>query len=75
MTRVQSLKNELEQHIQYLSEERLNHLVNYAKLLSQQEKIADRYTHVTQKKYIEEYIGGISHGSLAKDIDNELYGE
>ena len=22
-----------------------------------------------------EYIGGVSHGSLAKDIDTELYGE
>jgi len=22
-----------------------------------------------------EFIGGVSHGSLAKDIDSELYGE
>jgi hypothetical protein len=27
------------------------------------------------KDPILKYIGGISHGSLAKNIDNELYGE
>jgi hypothetical protein len=27
------------------------------------------------KDPILEFIGGVSHGSLAKDIDNELYGE
>ena len=28
-----------------------------------------------EKDPIFEFIGGISHGSLSKDIDNELYGE
>lgn len=27
------------------------------------------------KDPILEFIGGVSHGSLAKDIDSELYGE
>ncbi len=28
-----------------------------------------------EKDPILEFIGGVSHGTLAKDIDNDLYGE
>lgn len=73
MTKSDELKKELIQQIQLLSEENLAHLLSYAKFLEYQPEktVADENS---AKTFLNEYIGGISDGRLAKNIDEELYG-
>ncbi|MBI3302214.1 MAG: DUF2281 domain-containing protein [Deltaproteobacteria bacterium] len=73
------LKEQLIQGIEKLPEDRLQEVLDFVEyLLNKEQK-----TPVTElrkgldpaKDPILKFIGGVSHGSLAKDIDKELYGE
>ncbi len=74
MPETQDLRKELEGHIHCLPAEELYNLLSYAKFLGR------RHEHVGSKddpivsSFLKAYIGGVSKGNLAKDIDKELYG-
>jgi len=71
------LKERLYTTIEQIPESKLGEVLDFMEFLLKKER------HSTQKRFdldplrdpILEFIGGVSHGSLAKDIDNELYGE
>lgn len=73
------LKEQLVQEIEKLPEERLGEVLDFVGYLLSKEKKA-RVTEPREdldpaKDPILQFIGRVSHGSLAKDIDRELYGE
>ncbi len=71
------LKERLYTTIEQIPESKLGEVLDFMEFLLKKER------HSTKKRFdldplrdpILEFIGGVSHGSLAKDIDNELYGE
>ena len=71
------LKERLYTAIEKIPESKLGEVLDFMEFLLKKERNS------TQKRFdldplrdpILEFIGGVSHGSLAKDIDNELYGE
>jgi len=71
------LKKRLHTTIEQIPESKLGEVLDFMEFLLRKER------HSTKKTFdldplrdpILEFIGGVSHGSLAKDIDNELYGE
>jgi len=74
---VKELKERLYTTIEQIPESKLGEVLDFMEFLLKKER------HSTKKTFdldplrdpILEFIGGVSHGSLAKDIDNELYGE
>jgi len=72
---VEIIKNEISGCISGMSEHQLIHVLNYIRfMLSEPSHKPDDITVRKEKTFIREYIGGVSHGSLAADIDEELYG-
>jgi hypothetical protein len=73
------LKEHLIQEIEKLPEDRLQEVLDFVGyLLNKEQKIQGtepRKGLDPAKDPILKFIGGVSHGSLAKDIDKELYGE
>lgn len=72
---IETIRNEITGSIDGLSEKQLHQVLRYIReMLSTQSQKMNIVN--TQKKgmFIEGYIGGVSHGSLAVDIDEELYG-
>jgi len=71
------LKERLYTAIEKIPVSKLGEVLDFMEFLLKKERNS------TQKRFdldplrdpILEFIGGVSHGSLAKDIDNELYGE
>lgn len=71
------IKERLYTTIEEIPESKLGEVLDFMEFLLKKDR------HSTQKRFdldplgdsILEFIGGVSHGSLAKDIDNELYGE
>ena len=71
------IKDRLYTTIEEIPESKLGEVLDFIEFLLKKER------HNTKKRFdldplgdpILEFIGGVSHGSLAKDIDNELYGE
>ena len=59
-----------------LSEDKLAEVFDFVSFLLAREQRAEKAEDLDPKKDpILKYIGGVSHGSLAKDIDRELYGD
>jgi len=72
---VEIIKNEINGCISRMPEHQLIHVLHYIRfMLSDQSHKPDDITAGKEKTFIREYIGGVSHGSLAADIDEELYG-
>ncbi len=72
------LKERLIQEIDKLPEERLQEVLNFVKyLLSREQEAREKESRMDldpAKDPILSFIDGVSHGTLAKDIDRELYG-
>ncbi|HDS03747.1 MAG TPA: hypothetical protein ENN72_08605 [Firmicutes bacterium] len=71
----QKIKNEIVKQLQGLSERELSELLSHAKFLKHVKKsVVPMAGDVTKDSFISRYIGGVSHGALANDIDEALYG-
>ena len=70
---IEIIKNEITDCINSMSEKQLENVLKYVKLISNQPYKVPQNIY-KESILIQNYIGGISHGSLASDIDNELYG-
>ena len=71
------MKERLHTTIEKLPEERLGEVLDFMQFLLKKDRRNSKRTHIRDPDGdpILEYIGGVSHGSLAKDIDSALYGE
>jgi hypothetical protein len=71
------IKQKLFTTIEEIPDNKLGELLDFMEFLLEKErhKTKERFSLDPEKDPILEFIGGVSHGSLAKDIDNELYGE
>jgi len=79
MATVQGLKQKLLVEIEKLPEYKLQEVLDFVSFLSQKGRYSPGYQ--KQEKELDpernpilRFIGGVSHGSLAQDIDEELYG-
>jgi hypothetical protein len=63
--------------IEGIPENRLGEVLDFMEFVLEKERHKKEKRSVLDpvKDPILEYIGGVSHGALAKDIDAELYGE
>lgn len=71
------VKERLLSTLERLPEFRLKELLDFADFLLSKEKTREKLKTLDldpEKDPILKFIGGVSHGSLAKDIDLELYG-
>jgi len=76
----QVLEDVVKEAIEHLSEDKLTEVFDFVGYLLAREKKGEKEKEEEleldpQKDPILKYIGGVSHGSLAKDIDRELYGD
>jgi len=73
-----ALKERLVEEIVKLPDERLEEVLDFVESLLRKEREAPVIKNEREldpdKDPILKFIGGVSHGSLAKDIDKELYG-
>ncbi len=74
------MEDVVKEAIGHLSEDKLTEVFDFVGYLLAREKKeekekAEELELDPQKDPILKYIGGVSHGSLAKDIDRELYGD
>ena len=71
-------KEQLVQELARLPEERLQEVLHFVESLLRQEQQARAETllqeHDPAQDPILQYSGGVAHGSLARNIDEELYG-
>jgi len=79
MTPAQRLKQELLVEIEKLPEYKLQEVLNFVSFLSQKGRYSPGYQEQgkaldPEKDPVLQFIGGVSHGSLAQGIDEELYG-
>ena len=74
-----ALKKQLLQQVEDLPEERLHEVldfVGYLRSKGQQAPVVELPNNLDPAKDpILKFIGGVSHGGLARRIDEELYGE
>lgn len=74
-----TLKERLVQEIDKLPEDRLQEVLNFVRyLLSREQMVWKKGPEMDldpTKDPILSFMGGVSLGTLAKDIDSELYGE
>ena len=66
-----TIKQQLLSEIEVLPDESLKELLDFAEYLH---KIKESKSIMNEENPILKFIGGVSHGSLAKRIDEELYG-
>jgi hypothetical protein len=66
-----TIKQQLLSEIEVLPDESLKELLDFAEYLH---KIKENKSIMNEENPILKFIGGVSHGSLAKGIDEELYG-
>ena len=71
------IKERLFTTIEAIPESKLGEVLDFMEflLVKERHKKKGKFDLEPGKDPILEFIGGVSHGSLAKDIDNELYGE
>ncbi len=75
------MANEIKQRllttIEAIPESKLGEILDFMEFLLAKErhKKNGKLDLEPDKDPILEFIGGVSHGTLAKDIDNDLYGE
>ena len=72
------LKEQLVRELARLPEERLHEVLHFVESLLRQEQQAQAETLLQEcdpeQDPLLQYSGGVAHGSLARDIDEELYG-
>ncbi|HBB88443.1 MAG TPA: hypothetical protein DC047_12590 [Blastocatellia bacterium] len=76
MTESEKLVNKIVEQIDHLPEESLHEVLDFVGRLSNGE-VSEGITaghRAPELDPIFKFIGGVSHGSLAHDIDRELYG-
>jgi hypothetical protein len=66
-----TIKQQLLSEIEVLPDESLKELLDFAEYLH---KIKESKNLMNDENPILKFIGGVSHGSLAEKIDEELYG-
>ena len=66
-----TIKQQLLGKIEVLPDESLKELLDFAEYLH---KIKESKSIMNEENPILKFIGGVSHGTLAKRIDEELYG-
>jgi hypothetical protein len=71
------IKQRLLTTIEEIPESKLGEILDFMEFLLKKERNQkkEKLDLEPGKDPILEFIGGVSHGSLAKDIDSELYGE
>ena len=71
------LKERLMKEAEKLPEEKLQEVLDFVDFLLSKEQQAQKREKKLDptKDPLLKFIAGVSHGSLAKDIDNELYGK
>jgi hypothetical protein len=71
------IKERLLTTIEEIPESKLGEALDFMEFLLEKERRSTnrRFDLDPMGDPILEFIGGVSHGSLAKDIDHELYGE
>ena len=71
------IKQRLLTTIEEIPESKLGEVLDFMEFLlkKQRDQKKEKLDLESGKDPILEFIGGVSHGSLAKDIDSELYGE
>ena len=72
-----NIKERLLATIEKIPEGKLGEVLDFMEFILEKElhKEENRLDLEPGNDPILEYIGGVTHGSLAKDIDSELYGE
>ncbi len=76
MNNTQVLRLQLLQNIINLPNDRLQKVVDFVKsLLGRKDKFSSNEEYPVGRDPLLDYIGGVSHGSLSANIDDELYGE
>lgn len=70
-TLTDALKQEIMLRIRDFSEEQLRQILDYITMLNYHSQSSEQQN---SKKFLDEYIGGVSHGMLAEDIDRSVYG-
>jgi len=81
MSPTQIVRNNIELQLKKLPERRLQEVLDFINFLiftenTESTTFYDSNTKVCDREdYMSQFIGGVSHGSLAKNIDRELYGE
>ncbi|MBA7520746.1 hypothetical protein ES705_12843 [subsurface metagenome] len=79
--KTQIVKDVVKEALERLSEDKLTEVFDFVSYLLAKEKMEGEREEKSEldldpkKDPILKYIGGVSHGSLAKDIDRELYGD
>lgn len=72
------LKEQLVQELAKLPEERLQEVLHFVESLLRQEQQTQAETLLQERDPAQDpilqYSGGVAHGSLARNIDEELYG-
>ena len=72
----QVLEDVVKEALGRLSEDKLAEVFDFVSYLLAREQREEKAEELDPKKDpILKYIGGVSHGYLAKDIDHELYGD
>ena len=74
MTETEKLASKIAQEIGNLPEESLREVLEFVERLSNGEQPNIIITREPKHDPILGFIGGVSHGSLAQEIDRELYG-
>ena len=78
MSTVSMLKEQLTRELARLPEERLHEVLHFVESLLLQEQQARTETLLQERDPAQDpilrYSGGVAHGSLARNIDQELYG-
>jgi len=78
MSTVSMLKEQLVQGLTRLPEERLREVLHFVECLLRQEEQTRTETLLQERDPTQDpllqYSGGVAHGSLASNIDQELYG-
>ncbi|HXD34682.1 MAG TPA: hypothetical protein VN643_26425 [Pyrinomonadaceae bacterium] len=75
MTETEALKDKIVQEISNLPPEKLGDVLDFVSNLAGNEKQSNgAKSSAAEKDPILRFIGGVSNGSLAHEIDGELYG-
>jgi hypothetical protein len=74
---LEEIKEKLLTTIEEIPKNKLGEVLNFMEfLLEKEHRIGKKRLELApEKDPILEFIGGVSHGSLARDIDSELYGD
>ena len=73
---MKTTKQQIAEALDALPEERQREVLDYVESLrSQEEAETNEEERDPEENPLLDFIGGVEHGSLAQDIDEELYGD